>query len=77
MQKGCRWYFGRAKSYLSNCLRDYEIAHVVARADAYNLTVYLMASLPVVGLLCNLLIRAVHERHHMPATQGEATVLVQ
>jgi hypothetical protein len=26
---------------------------------------YIMAGLLVVGFLCNLMIRAVHERHHM------------
>ena len=36
-----------------------------AKAQAYNVTMYLMAVLLVVGFLCNLFIRAVHERHHM------------
>jgi hypothetical protein len=47
----------------------------VPKADAYNLTMYLMAGLLVVGFLCNLFIRPVHERHHMPAVQGEASLL--
>jgi len=33
-------------------------------------TMYSMAGLLVVGLLCNLYVRAVHERHHM---QSETT----
>jgi MFS family permease len=60
---------------LVNYLRAYEIAHGVPRADAYNLTMYLMAGLLVIGFFCNLLITAVHERHHMPAAQAEAAVL--
>jgi MFS family permease len=62
---------------LVNYLRAYEIARGVPKADAYNLTMYLMAGLLVVGFFCNLLIKPVHERHHMPAAQREATVLAQ
>jgi MFS family permease len=62
---------------LVNYLRAYEIARGVAKADAYNLTMYLMAGLLVIGFFCNLLIKPVHERHHMPAAQGEATLLAQ
>jgi MFS family permease len=57
---------------LVNYIRAYEIAHGVAKADAYNLTLYLMAGLLVVGFFCNLGITAVHERHHMSAAQSEA-----
>lgn len=60
---------------LVNYLRAYEIARGVPKADAYNLTMYLMAGLLVIGFFCNLLIKSVHERHHMPAAQGEATLL--
>ena len=62
---------------LVNYLRAYELARGVPRADAYNLTMYLMAALLVIGFLCNLFIGPVHERHHLPAAQGEATLLVQ
>jgi MFS family permease len=61
---------------LVNYIRAYEIAHGVPKADAYNVTMYLMAALLVVGFFCNLFIRPVHERHHMPAVQGEAATLV-
>ena len=60
---------------LVNYLRAYEIARGVPKADAYNLTMYLMAGLLVIGFFCNLLIKSVHERHHMPAEQGEATLI--
>jgi MFS family permease len=62
---------------LVNYIRAYEIAHGVPKADAYNVTMYLMAALLVIGFFCNLLVRAVHERHHMPATAGQATLAMQ
>ncbi len=40
----------------------------VPRAEAYNLTLYLMAVLLVIGLVANLMIRPVHERHHLAET---------
>jgi MFS family permease len=42
-----------------NYMRDYQIAHGVAKAAAYNTTMYVMAALLVVGLLCNLLVKRV------------------
>ena len=60
---------------LVNYIRAYEIARGVPKADAYNLTMYLMAALLVIGFFCNLFIRPVHERHHMPAAQDRATLL--
>jgi MFS family permease len=62
---------------LVNYIRAYEVARGVPKADAYNVTMYLMAALLVVGFFCNLFVRAVHERHHMPAVQGEAKLMVQ
>ena len=62
---------------LVNYIRAYEIARGVPKADAYNLTMYLMAALLVIGFFCNLFIRPVHERHHMPAAQERAPLLVQ
>ncbi|MDE2051281.1 MAG: OFA family MFS transporter [Gammaproteobacteria bacterium] len=62
---------------LVNYIRAYEIAHGVPKADAYNVTMYLMATLLVIGFFCNLFIRPVHERHHMPAVRDEATVAAQ
>jgi hypothetical protein len=48
---------------LVNYIREYEIAHGVAKADAYTTTMHIMAGLLVVGLVCNLLVRPVDERH--------------
>lgn len=47
-----------------NYIRQYELDHGVAKADAYTITMHLMAGLLVVGLIANLLVREVHERHH-------------
>ena len=58
---------------LVNYMRAYEIAHGVAAANAYNVTMYLLASLLVIGFVCNLLIKAVDERHHMSTAQSEGT----
>jgi MFS family permease len=47
---------------LVNYIREYEIAHGVAKADAYTVTMRIMAGLLVVGFICNSLIRAVDAR---------------
>jgi MFS family permease len=62
---------------LVNYIRAYEIAHGVPKADAYNVTMYLMAALLVIGFFCNLLVKAVHERHHMAVAQGEAVLVAE
>ena len=40
-------------------------SHGVARADAYTITMYILAGLLVLGLLCNWAVRPVPEKHHM------------
>ncbi len=50
---------------LVNYIRQYQIDHGVAKAHAYNLTMYIMAGLLVIGFFCNLFITSVNERHHM------------
>jgi hypothetical protein len=37
----------------------------VPAGEAYNTTLYLMAGLLLVGLVCNLSVRPVHPRHHL------------
>jgi MFS family permease len=54
---------------LVNYLREYQIASGVAKADAYNVTMFIMAGLLVVGFICNLMIKPVAEREFM--TQAE------
>ncbi len=57
---------------LVNYIRQYQIDHGVSKADSYTLTMYIMAGLLFIGFLCNLMMRAVGEHHHMSAVQAEA-----
>jgi MFS family permease len=50
---------------LVNYIRQYNIDHGVPKAQAYNVTMYIMAGLLVVGFICNLLVKAVDKRYHM------------
>jgi MFS family permease len=50
---------------LVNYIRQYNLDNGIPKAQAYNITMYLMAALLVVGFLCNLFVKAVHQRHHM------------
>jgi MFS family permease len=59
---------------LVNYIRQYQIDHGVAKAQAYNTTMYIMAALLVVGLLCNLMVKPVAERFHMKPDAGTAPV---
>ena len=54
---------------LVNYIREYNITHGVPKAQAYNVTMYIMAGLLVIGFLCNLLVKAVHYRFHMHPEQ--------
>ncbi|EGV35395.1 L-lactate MFS transporter [Neisseria weaveri] len=49
---------------LVNYIRQSQIESGVPAAQAYSVTMYIMAGLLVVGLLCNLLVKPVHEKHH-------------
>jgi hypothetical protein len=60
---------GVAGPVLVNYIRAYEVAHGVAKADAYTMTVHIMAVLLVVGFVCNLLVKRVDEKHHMSDAQ--------
>ena len=50
---------------LVNYIREYNVTHGVPKAQAYNVTMYIMAGLLVIGFICNALIKAVHHRFHM------------
>ncbi len=55
-----------------NYMRQYQIDHGVPKAQAYNITMYVMAGLLIIGFFCNLFIKAVHERHYMPHERADA-----
>jgi MFS family permease len=50
---------------LVNYIREYQIAHGVPNAEAYNTTLYVLAGLLMVGFCCNLAMRPVAERFYM------------
>ena len=50
---------------LVNYIREYQIDHGVPKAQAYNVTMYVMAGLLVIGFIANFLIKAVDKRFHM------------
>lgn len=62
---------GIAGPVLVNYIREYQLAQGVPKADAYNVTLYIMASILLVGFFCNLLIRPVHEKHYMKHDEVE------
>jgi len=60
---------------LVNYIREYQIDQGVPKAQAYNVTMYVMAGLLVIGFLCNLFIQAVDARHHMRDEPAEASAM--
>lgn len=50
---------------LVNYLREYQLSHGVARADAYDMTLYILAGLLVLGFICNLMVRPVADKYFM------------
>jgi MFS family permease len=57
---------------LVNYIRQYQIAHGVPKAQAYNTTMYIMAGLLVIGFICNFMIKAVSARYHMKENDARA-----
>jgi MFS family permease len=50
---------------LVNYIREFQIERGVPVHQAYNVTLYVLASLLLVGLVCNLLMRPVAQRYYM------------
>lgn len=63
---------GVAGPVLVNYIRQHQIDSGVAKADAYSVTMYLMAGLLVVGFICNLLVTQLGERHYVKSPLQEA-----
>ena len=63
---------------LVNYIRQYNIDHGVPKADAYNVTMYIMAGLFIIGFIANALIKAVNQKFHMhpdhEALKGQVAV---
>jgi len=49
---------------LVNYLRDYRLDLGVARAEAYSMTLYIMAGLLLLGVISNALVSPVDQKHH-------------
>jgi MFS family permease len=58
---------------LVNYIRQYNVTHGVAHAQAYNVTMYVMAALLVVGLICNFFVGEVDAKHHLATREADAT----
>jgi MFS family permease len=56
---------------LLNYMREYQIDHGVPKAQAYNVTMYVLAGLLVIGFFCNLLITPVQQRYFMRSDTRE------
>ncbi|BBP56823.1 OFA family MFS transporter [Pseudomonas sp. St316] len=50
---------------LVNYLREYQLSIGVERAAAYDITLYILAGLLVLGFLCNLMVRPVADKYFM------------
>jgi MFS family permease len=54
---------------LVNYVREYQLEHGVRRAEAYSVTMYVLAGLLAIGFVCNLMIRPVAKQHYMTRAQ--------
>jgi MFS family permease len=63
---------GVAGPVLVNYIREYQIESGVAPADSYSFTMYLMACLLVVGVVCNYFVGHVDPKFHMVRAEGRA-----
>jgi MFS family permease len=61
---------------LVNYIREFQIAHGVAPAQAYTVTMYVLAGLLAVGFCCNLAIRAVPDRLFIGMAESDAPPLI-
>jgi MFS family permease len=52
-----------------NYIREFQLARGVPAHQAYNFTMYVLAGMLLLGLLCNLLMRPVNPKHHMTQEQ--------
>ncbi|MFN8572681.1 MAG: OFA family MFS transporter [Gemmatimonadaceae bacterium] len=57
---------GVAGPVLVNYIREYQLSHGVPKAEAYSVTMEVMAALLVLGFLCNWMVRAVDASHRAP-----------
>ena len=63
---------GVAGPVLVNYLRQYQVERGLAHARAYNVTMFIMAGLLIVGFLCNLAMKPVDDKHFMNQGEGDS-----
>lgn len=61
---------------LVNYIREFQIQSGIPKEQAYNVTMYIMAGLLVVGFFANLAVKAVSEKHVEPKARAEETPAV-
>jgi MFS family permease len=54
---------------LVNYIREYQIDHGVPKAQAYDVTMYVLAALIVAGLICNFVVRPIADKHFMTESE--------
>ena len=59
---------------LVNYIREYQINNGVPKADAYSVTMYIMAGLLLVGFVLNWFMRPVDKKHHMTEAELKASM---
>jgi len=59
---------------LVNYIREYQINNGVPKADAYSVTMYIMAGLLFVGFILNWLMTPVDDKHHMSEAELKASM---
>jgi MFS family permease len=62
---------------LVNYIREFQINRGVPNAQAYNVTMYVLACLLVIGLICNLMVKPVDPRYYMTAEELAAARAAQ
>jgi MFS family permease len=50
---------------LINYIREYQIAHGVPKAQAYDVTMYVLAGFVVLGLVCNMMVKPLADKYFM------------
>ena len=58
---------GLVSPLIINIIRDTQINSGVPKAQAYSVTLYIMACFLIVGFICAVLVKPVHSKHYMSA----------
>ncbi len=57
---------------LVNYLREYQLDHGVARADVYSTTMYILAGLLAIGLICNWRVKPLSDKYFLASEEQAA-----